>query len=235
MQVQSALFFESPEEIYGRVYAQIRPGGHRPEIRVLFCRFANLNSRIRMRDNCLEVRISDLLEGAPAPIMEALAWILLSKLFRQPVPRVYTHRYRLYLNRREIRRSLHLVRQQRGRKYLSGAQGNHYNLEALFEELNREFFDGLMARPGLGWSRRPSKTMLGHFDPSHNAIILSRILDGPEVPEVVVRYVLYHEMLHLRFPVEHSGARRCVHTAEFKEAERRFPRWKEARELLKGL
>ena len=29
---------------------------------------------------------------------------------------MYTHRYRLYLNRRDVRRSIHLVRQIRGRK-----------------------------------------------------------------------------------------------------------------------
>lgn len=235
MQVQSALFFESPEEIYARVYAEIRPSGDPPHIEVRFCRFANANSRIRMQGNKIEVKISDLLQSAPAPILEALAWILLSKLFRRQIPPVYAHRYRLYLNRREVRRHLHLVRQQRGRKFLSGPEGQHYHLEPLFDSLNLQFFHGLMARPHLGWSRRASKTTLGHFDPSHNAIILSRILDRPEVPELCVRYVLYHEMLHLRFPVEHRGARRCVHTPEFQLAEKEFPDWKTARELLKKL
>jgi len=41
--------------------------------------------------------------------------------------------------------------------------------------LNGEFFDGLLGRPLLGWSRTASRGMLGHFDPSHNAIIISRI------------------------------------------------------------
>jgi hypothetical protein len=42
-------------------------------------------------------------------------------------------------------------------------------------------------------------------------------------------------MLHLRFPVDHSGTRRRVHTPEFKEAERKYPRYEEAKELLKKL
>jgi hypothetical protein len=46
---------------------------------------------------------------------------------------------------------------------------------------------------------------------------------------------MFHEMLHLRFPVDHSKARRCVHTKEFKAAEKEFPRFKEAKELLKRL
>ncbi|MEO8663197.1 MAG: SprT-like domain-containing protein [Bryobacteraceae bacterium] len=235
MQVQSDLFFQTPEEIYVRVYSEIRPASSKPAIQVSFCRFANANSHIKMQGNSIEVRMSDLLAAAPVPVLEALAWILLCKLFRKETPRIYTNRYRLYLNRHEVRSNLHLVRQQRGRKFVSGPEGDHYNLEILFEELNLQYFHGLMSRPQLGWSRKASRTMLGHFDPSHNAIILSKILDSAAVGEVAVRYVLYHEMLHLRYPVEHNGARRCVHTPAFKAEERKFEQWKEARQLLKKL
>jgi hypothetical protein len=92
-----------------------------------------------------------------------------------------------------------------------------------------------MARPLLGWSRQPSRVMLGHYDPSHNAIILSRLLDGAAVSRLAVEYVLFHEMLHLRFPVDHRGARRCVHTPEFKQAEKEFPQLAQAKELLKKI
>jgi hypothetical protein len=92
-----------------------------------------------------------------------------------------------------------------------------------------------MAQPLLGWSRRPSRATLGHYDPSHNAIILSRLLDSDQVPRLTVEYVMFHEMLHLRFPVEHRGARRCVHTREFKVAERQFARLKEAKQMLKAI
>jgi hypothetical protein len=55
------------------------------------------------------------------------------------------------------------------------------------------------------------------------------------VPALALEYVMYHEMLHLRHPVDHAGARRRVHTREFKEAEKQFPRLKEAKEALKRL
>ena len=77
--------------------------------------------------------------------------------------------------------------------------------------------------------------MLGHFDPSHNAIIISRILDRPGVPALALEYVMFHEMLHLRYPVEHSGARRRVHTREFRAAEKQFPELVQAKEILKRL
>ena len=55
-----------------------------------------------------------------------------------------------------------------------------YDLAHVFDQVNREYFSGLMPRPWLGWSLRPSHTTLGHYDPSHNAIVLSSILDSED-------------------------------------------------------
>ncbi|HLI84308.1 MAG TPA: SprT-like domain-containing protein [Bryobacteraceae bacterium] len=233
--LQASLFFESPEEIYARVFRELKPRTPVPELHIEFCQFANPDSFIQLENGRLRVRISDLLAGAPAPVTEALAHILLGKLYRKPIPRIYNHRYRLYLNRRDVRRQMHLVRQIRGRKFLSGPQGQHRNLEVIFERLNQQFFDGLLAQPQLGWSRGKSRGLLGHFDPSHNAIVISRIFDDPRVPELALEYVVFHEMLHLRYPVDHNGVRRRVHTREFREAERQFPRLAEAKEMLKQM
>ncbi len=233
--LQTSLFFENPGEIYARVFRELKPRTQPPEIRVEFCRFANADSFIRLNEGNLQVRMSDLLEGAPAPVLEALAYVLLGKLYRKPVPRIYSHRYRLYLNRRDVRRQAHLIRQIRGRKFISGPAGECRHLEEIFERLNQQFFDGMLGSPQLGWSRGASRSMLGHFDPSHNAIIISRIFDRQEVPPLALDYVMFHEMLHLRYPVDHGGARRRVHTKDFREAEKTFPQLKEARELLKKL
>jgi hypothetical protein len=236
MQVEvSGLLFETPEQIYARVFRELKPRTELPEIEVAYRRYASAHALIRLREGRLEVRISDALEGAPAPVQEALAYILLGKLYRKTVARAYHQRYRLYMNRQDMRRQLHLMKQIRGRKYVSGPQGAHFNLEELFEGLNLKYFDGLMGRPELGWSRQASRVTLGHYDPSHNAIILSRILDRAETPRLLVEYILYHEMLHLRHPVDHRGARRRVHTREFREAEKRFEGFQEANELMKRL
>lgn len=233
--LQTSLFFERPEEIYARVFRELKPRTALPELRVEFCQFANANCFIKLENGRLEVRMSDLLSGAPAPVMEALAHILLGKLYRKPVARVYSNRYRLYLNRRDMRRQAHLVRQIRGRKFVSGPVGEYRNLGEIFDSLNSRFFDGLMGQPQLGWSRTKSRNMLGHYDPSHNAIIISRIFDQELVPLLALEYVMFHEMLHLRYPVDHSGRRRRVHTREFHAEEKKFPQLKEVKEILKRL
>ncbi len=206
-----------------------------PEICVEFRSYANANAQIRLQEGRLLVRLADTLQGAPEDVQEALAEILLSKLFRRPVPSSSNERYRRYLNRRDVRRRLDLVRQIRGRKRVEDPQGDHFDLVQMFEDLNFRHFHGLMARPRIGWSPHASRTMLGHYDPSHNAIVLSKILDRPGVPRLAVEYVLFHEMLHLRYPAEQNGSRRCVHTKAFKEAEKQFEGLKEAKALLRKL
>jgi len=233
--VASSLFFETPEAIFRRVCAEIRPRTPAPPIGVEYKAFANADSHVRLEKGAITVRISDLLESAPAPVTEALAHILLGKLFRRPAAKHYEHRYRLYLNRRDMRRQINTVRQERGRKVHRGSRGLVYNLEDIFEQLNREHFGGMMARPELGWSHVRSRTRLGHFDPSHNMIMISRIFDDPHAPRLALEYVMFHEMLHLHYPVDHSGARRCVHTPEFKAHEKQFPAFREAKALLKKL
>jgi hypothetical protein len=234
MRVESALFFETAEQIYARVFRQLKPRTPVPLIRVKFKRYANANSRIMLSGDSLQVEISDMLEGAPAPVQEALANILIGKLYRKAPDARALAVYRHYLNRADVRRTLHLVKQQRGRKQFRDPAGAHYDLGAIFDDLNVQFFGGMMMRPQLGWSLKPSRTTLGHYDPPHHAIVLSSLLDLADAPELAVRYVMYHEMLHLRHPALHKAARRCVHTPEFKAEERKFPEYHRAKQLLKA-
>ena len=143
-------------------------------------------------------------------MLEALAAILLAKLYRRNLPRAARAVYREYSNSPEMRRKAQVSRRKRGRKLLAGPAGSRYHLTALFDDLNRQYFKGRLPLVRLGWSLRKSRRILGHFDPSHRTITLSRWLDRPRVPEVVVRFVLFHEMLHAKLlarSVSMSGTR----------------------------
>lgn len=222
-------------EIFQDTYRELRPGRDLPELKIEFFAFANVNNTIRLRQGRLLVRLSDLLEGAPDGVLRAIAHILLAKMYRHPVDRAYAARYRKYIGSHDIMRKAHLVRQMRGRKMLLSARGRFYDLDAVFEELNTRFFHGLMARPRMSWSQTKTRRILGHYDPAHNAIIISRIFDHPAVPRYVLDYIVYHEMLHLKHPVRLRGSRRCVHSPEFQEEEKLFPRAADANSFLKRL
>jgi predicted metal-dependent hydrolase len=195
----------------------------------------NINNTIRLREGKLFVRLSDLLQGAPEAILRAIAHILLAKMYRKPIERTQATRYRRYISGHDISSKAHLVRQMRGRKRIESAQGRIYNLDHIFEELNRKFFYGLLARPQMTWSRDHARNRLGHYDPAHNAIVVSRVFDHPRVPGYAVEYIVYHEMLHLKHPVKLRGSRRCVHSSEFQAEEKLFPLLEHAKAFLKHL
>ena len=206
-----------------------------PEFEVEFFAFANVNNTIRLRDGRLLVRLSDLLEGAPESVLRAIAHILLAKMYRKPIERAYASRYRKYVSSHEIAGRTHLMRQIRGRKRIESARGRAYDLDKIFEELNTRFFYGLLGRPQMTWSQNHARNSLAHYDPAHNAIVVSRVFDHPRVPRYAVEYIVYHEMLHLKHPVKLRGSRRCVHSAAFQAEEKLFPHLAEAKEFLKRL
>src|ERR1700752_1575478 len=103
---------------------------------VEFYSFANINNTIRLREGKFLGRRSDLLEGAPEPVLRAIAHILLAKMYRKPIAREYAIRYRRHILSHDLRKKAHLVRQMRGRKRIQSAEGRAYNLENIFDELN---------------------------------------------------------------------------------------------------
>jgi hypothetical protein len=221
--------------IFQESYRELRPRAPLPELSVEFRAFANVNNTIRLRDGRLLVRLSDLLEGAPEPVLRAIAHILLAKMFRKPIERGHATRYRRYVSSHEISSKAHLVRQLRGRKRIHSPRGDFYDLEAIFDALNTRFFHGLLARPSMTWSQSHARNSLAHYDPAHNAIVVSRVFDSPGVPRHVVEYIVYHEMLHLKHPVRLRGARRCVHSPAFQAEEKQFPHLAQAKEYLKRI
>ncbi len=218
----------------------MRPRAPMPLLEVKLRRFTSLNTTIRLRrdedgQGRLVVRLSDLLEHAPESVHQAIAHILLAKLYRKPVAPLHADRYRRYTQSEAVSRQAEQMRQMRGRKVISSPQGRVYDLNEVFEAVNRRFFHGLMGRPVLTWSAHVAKRMLGHYDAAHNTIVVSRVFDRPGTPRYAIEYLLYHEMLHLKHPVKVRAGRRCVHSREFQAEERLFPELDLAREFLKKL
>jgi hypothetical protein len=222
-------------DIFQRSYRELRPRAPMPGFTVSFYHFASLSNTIRLREGRVLVRLSDLLEGASGPVLHAIAHILLAKLYRKPIGPLHAARYRRFAASHAVSEKAHLIRQMRGRKRIHGAQGAVYDLDEIFESLNSRFFHGLMGRPQMTWSGHHSRQSLGHYDPAHNTIVVSRIFDRAQVPRYAVEYLVYHEMLHLKHPVKLKGTRRCVHSREFNAEEKQFPELDAARRFLKTL
>jgi hypothetical protein len=207
-----------------------------PPILIRFRRFTSLNTTIRLREGRILVSLSDLLEGAPESVIHAIAHILLAKLYdKKKLNPAQNLRFKRFASSAAVARQTELIRHARGTKRYSGPEGRYYNLEEVFDSLNASFFGGLLGRPQLTWSEGMARRSLGHYDATHNTIVVSRVFDRPSSPRYAVEYLLYHEMLHLKHPVRMRNLRRCVHSREFKAEEALFPQLKEALSFIKRL
>lgn len=224
---------EDIREILIESYRELRLGRPCPRVQVEFYPFVGINHTIRLRNGVLHVRLSDLLTGAPEPVVKVLTIVLLSKLYRRRIHRALVSTYHAYVNSSEMKHKALQARRCRGRKLQLDPKGQHYDLTALFKELNREYFNSGLMPLELGWSRRKSRRSLGHFDPSHNSITISRFFDRPEVPEYVVSFIVFHEMLHARLMISSNFELRNQHSSEFKKEEKRFTWFRESNEWLK--
>ena len=113
------------------------------------------------------------------------------------------------------------------------AGGQHFDLDAVFERVNRDYFNAAMPRPKrLIWSSKLTRRVMGHYQTRTDTVMLSKSLDDARVPPFVVDFVMYHELLHKRLGSKMSNGRRQVHFAEFREAEKLFPSCEQANVFL---
>ena len=108
-----------------------------------------------------------------------------------------------------------------------------YNLEFIFEDINRTYFKNQLKKPILGWSLNKSYMRLGFYAEDKNLLVISRIFDLSRVPEKVVEYMMYHEMLHIAIPTIVINGRRKVHPPELKKMDRIFPDYDEIQKWIK--
>jgi hypothetical protein len=220
------------EEIYKKTLFAIRGVENDAKLRVEFYPYVKINNTIRLRNGVLHIKISDLLHDAPLEFQQALAEILIRKFYRKRVSSQLMQIFQDYVNQPELREKSITSRKERGRKILSGAQGEHYNLDKLFDLLNQKNFANSISKPVLTWSAHKTYRILGRYDPAHHTITISKTLDDEKVPPFVVMYVVYHEMLHIKHPTQYKNGRHSIHTPAFRREEESFELFESAEDWI---
>src|SRR5437016_11101223 len=114
-------------------------------------------------------------------------------------------------------------------------EGRHFDLQRVFDQLNRHYFGGRLRGYDVQWGRRRKQRpkdyfVFGTIQEEDRVIRINPLLDQAFVPLWFLQYILYHEMLHSVVPDEvGSNGRRRVHTERFYQREREFPRYRMAR------
>jgi len=227
--------FPGGAALFQRVYTRLGCEGRPPRFHVEFYPYTNLVLTIRRREEVVYVRFSDLMRQCSLPVMEGAAALLLSRIYRRKPPKSLVQPYLDYTRSQRTRQRIQRMRRVRVRPAATTPQGRHFDLSMLFDSLNEKYFAGTIARPHLGWSKRTWRRQFGCYDPGPNQILLNRRMDHPAVPQFVVEYVLFHEMLHVKHPTRRSGCTLVSHSREFRGEEKLFPEFDRARRFLDRL
>lgn len=202
---------------------------------VSFYPYVSTKSTIRNRNGRLFVRVSDHLHDAPDAVLRGLFGILVCRLERIPEATVDAADLRAYnhwLEEGRVTQRRASSRTRRGRKHIDPI-GDHRSLLESYLRVTLAMDLHLDDAPTLSWSRTRSTRRFGHQDPDHGCIVISRALDDLTVPEFVLDFVVYHELLHIVHPPRMgSGNKRMVHPREFRAAEAKFPQRADAEAWL---
>ncbi|MCC6148025.1 MAG: hypothetical protein IT308_10715 [Anaerolineaceae bacterium] len=202
------------------------PGSRRPSVSIRFYSTTYLYKATH-RQGQVKILINEAFIGAPAALLAGMVYLMLKdrdpkklaairNYARQPA---FTQNYESLYSRRS---------------HIKPPGGGHYHLLDIFERVNNQYFDGKIPPPRLGWSSRRSRSKFGHYQMETDTIVVNRALDAPHIPEYVVDFVMYHELLHKQIGVKHQNGRRQVHTIVFRTAEKQFKFYKEALSFIEN-
>ncbi len=114
----------------------------------------------------------------------------------------------------------------------SYAQGFAHQLDLSFKRVNQQYFHDNLSRPHLIWSSRLTFRKFGHYQWDIDTVMISQTLDNHHVPEYVVDYVMYHELLHKKLGIRKVNDRRFSHTNNFRDEEQKFIKFEQAKKYL---
>ena len=115
-------------------------------------------------------------------------------------------------------------------------EGEVHNLSEIFQAVNAGYFDAKLDLR-ITWFGRGNiprtRILYGSYHHLRKEVRVNRILDQEKVPRSVVEFIVYHEMLHHVLPPRRGkNGRRNIHHQEFKEKEREFEHFMDAKTFL---
>ncbi len=213
------------EETTDRMAASLAlylPPGKTLELRLTNNHYSMIS--VRRKADGYRLRLHQMFVGAEPRVVRALARYV-----------VHNDRRASTLLGEYIEQHQHIIRQQprRTRNLTVRTAGRYHDLQAIFDRLNDEQFDGaLQARitwgPVSARRQRRRSIKMGSFAVEDRVIRIHPALDQACVPDYFVAWIVFHEMLHGKHEVKRENGRRRFHTPEFLAEERQFPDYERA-------
>lgn len=197
---------------------------------IKFYPYSNLESSIRVSSEKLEFKIHSSYLSSELENLEAVIDLLLFKLLKHPIPDQLEETIRKFYENYTDQK----ISSDRNRKRVQLSSSQNKKLRDILEKLNDSYWKIDLSNLEIFWGKYRSTTRLGHYDPIHNMIVINPILSAQSVPDFVLEYIVFHELLHVYFPVVRKKGRNIIHGKEFKELEKKFLHYRQANFWLKS-
>ena len=174
----------------------------------------------RMHDGVLRVRLHRMFLNADNLVMNEIASYLKNRRGAMP-------HFRSFIGDNREQLSL-----KPPKKVLVRTAGRFHDLCGLYDEINREYFGGMINAVITWGTKSPRyavrKRTVGSYSERSNTIRINPVLDKKTVPRYYVALIVYHEMLHAAMGTPLRGRRRSVHSGEFRKREKLFRDYEKA-------
>jgi hypothetical protein len=175
----------------------------------------------RMHDGVLRIRLHQIFLHADSIVLNEIASYLKNKRGAMPHFRCFIRDNKDQLSRKPPK------------KIVVKTAGKFHDLSGLYDEINKEYFGGMVNAVITWGSRSPRcavrKRTLGSYSERSHRIRINPVLDKKAVPRYYVAFIVYHEMLHAAMGISLKGKRRSIHSREFREREKLYKQYGEAR------
>jgi len=199
-------------------------------INVEFYKYTSTTVKILRKKNDITIRFSSRLKKNDVEALKAGGRIMLHRLLKWrplPVDKVVFNQFSSELAPLENPDVII-------NRLINPPIGNFVNLTDHFKVIVDEYFSSnSLPKLHIGWSRNKVRSYYAHFRKDLDLITFNSALDSVIVPAYVIGYLMYHEILHTIYPARLIGGRLSKHTKEFKQQEKIYPDYANARKWLK--
>ena len=211
---------------------RIRPLSMYPydDYKVILKQTAHLHYAYRKTMTGIEIELSDYLENAPISVLNdectaIVAWSRGKKYVQPESLSDYIRSADFIVGNRPtyLRRCRTVSMTQQGKsKNLIDSVERLMDMELVYDtDIRNSFFT---------WATHMAKFKFGQCNQTFRVVSVNPDLDSDSVPDEVVDYVVYHEILHLR---QDPTKNRRPHNAQFRSWEHMFPDYDSMEEYLK--
>lgn len=191
--------------------------------------------RVSQERDFLRIEAHQAFAGAPRQVILALLWtILAGKKARMPDGSSSLEMVKAYSASKAYQKVVTAL-EGGARPHAARTRGQHFDLQQIFERVNRTYFQSKMNPPVLVWNKTLTHRKFGHYQPNTDTVMISISLDQASTPAHVIDYVMYHELLHRQLGASTNGSRTYTHTKAFRQAEAMFPKQQQAESYLNDL